>query len=152
MAQEKRGRLKGFHHVAIRVKDFDVTVRFYKEGLGLKERMAWGEGAGRGMMLDLGNGDCIEVFAGGSATPVEGNIAHIALRTDDCEAALHCAERNGATITIPAKSVEIPAKSGPVAVRIGFCRAPGGETIEFFESDATEAKAARTGGEERNGD
>jgi len=134
MAQERKGGVKGFHHIAIRVKDFDATVRFYKEGLGLKERLAWGEGTNRAMMLDVGNGDCIEVFGNGPDTPVEGNIRHIALRTDDCEAAAQRAVGAGATLTTPPKRVEIPAKTGPVAVRLAFCKAPGGEIIEFFQS------------------
>ena len=133
MAQEKKGRVKGFHHVAIRVKDFDATVRFYKEGLGLKERLAWGEGIKRAMMLDAGNGDCIEVFANGSDAPGDGTIVHISLRTDDCEAVLQRDAAAGATVTVPAKNVEIPAKTGPTPVRIAFCKAPGGEVIEFFE-------------------
>jgi glyoxylase I family protein len=134
MAKEKKGCVKGFHHVAIRVQDFDATVRFYREGLGLKERLAWGEGIKRAMMLDTGSGDCIEVFANGSEAPGEGRIVHISLRTDDCEAALKRAEAAGATVTMQAKNVEIPAKTGPAPVRIGFCKAPGGEIIEFFES------------------
>ena len=133
MAQEKKGRVKGFHHVAIRVKDFDATVRFYKEGLGLKERLAWGEGPKRAMMLDAGNGDCIEVFGNGSDSPGDGTIVHISLRTDDCEAVLQRAAAAGATITVSAKNVEIPAKTGPTPVRIAFCKAPGGEVIEFFQ-------------------
>ena len=132
-ARKAESNINGFHHVAIRVKDFDAAVRFYKDGLGLKERLAWGEGAKRAMMLDAGNGDCIEVFGNGSDAPGDGVIVHISLRTDDCEAALSRAAGAGATITVPAKNVEIPAKTGPTPVRIGFCKAPGGEIIEFFE-------------------
>ena len=80
-ARKEKGGVNGFHHVAIRVKDFDETVRFYKEGLGLKERLAWGEGDGRAILLDAGNDNCVEIFAGGKSAPVEGNIMHFALRT-----------------------------------------------------------------------
>ena len=131
---EARGDVKGFHHVAIRVKDFDATVRFYKEGLGLRERLAWGDGRERAILLDSGNGNCVEVFANGPETPVEGNIVHVAFRTADCDSAIQRAAAAGATVTMPAKSVSIPARSGPVPVRIAFCKAPGGEVIEFFQS------------------
>ena len=126
--------MKGFHHVAIRVKDFDETVRFYRDGLGLKERLAWGEGDERAMLLDAGNGNCIEVFAGGQEAPAEGPIVHMSLLTEDCDAVLKRAEDAGATVTVPAKSVDIPAETGPVPVRIAFIRAPGGEVIEFYQN------------------
>ena len=87
-AKKEKSVVSGFHHVAIKVKDFDATVRFYKDGLGLKERLAWGEGDGRAIMLDAGNDNCVEVFAGGKSAAVEGNIVHFALRTGDCDAAL----------------------------------------------------------------
>jgi len=126
--------MKGFHHIAIRVKNFDETVRFYRDGLGLKERLAWGEGDERAMLLDAGNGNGIEVFAGGQEAPAEGTIAHFALLTEDCDGALRRAEEAGATVTVPPKSVDIPAETGPVPVRIAFVRAPGGETIEFYQN------------------
>ena len=132
-AKNEKRSVNGFHHVAIRVKDFDGTVRFYKQGLGLKERLAWGEGDGRAIMLDAGNDNCIEVFAGGKPTPVEGNIVHFALSTDDCDSALKRAQAAGATVTLEPKTVKIAAATGPVSVRIAFVRAPGGEVIEFFQ-------------------
>ena len=91
--------INGFHHVAIRVKDFDATVRFYKEGLGLKERLAWGEGDGRAIMLDAGNENCVEIFAGAKSAPAEGSIVHFALCAADCDAALKRAKAAGATVT-----------------------------------------------------
>lgn len=127
--------VQGFHHVAVRVKDFDGVVRFYKEGLGLKEKIAWGEGNGRAIMLDAGNGNCVEVFAGGKDQP-EGQLVHMALRTDDVEALVQRAVAAGAIVTVPVKSVNIPTSTGPVPVRIAFVKAPGGEVIEFFQSDA----------------
>lgn len=133
-AQDAAGEVKGFHHIAIRVKDFDAAVRFYQEGLGLKERLAWGEGTGRAMLLDAGNGNCVEVFANATDPPAAGNIVHIAFRTDNCDAALQRAASAGAVIVTPSKTVLIPAKSGPTPVRVAFCRAPGGEVIEFFQA------------------
>jgi glyoxylase I family protein len=84
-------------------------------------------------MLDAGNGNCVEVFAGGKSAPAEGNIVHFALRTGDCDAALRRAQAAGATVTAEPKTVEIAAKSGPVSVRIAFIRSPGGEVVEFFQ-------------------
>jgi len=51
--------LRGIHHVAIRVKDFDASLAFYTDGLGMTQTMAWGEGDKRAVMLDAGNGNCV---------------------------------------------------------------------------------------------
>jgi glyoxylase I family protein len=132
-ARKGKGGVNGFHHVAIRVKDFDETVRFYKEGLGLKERLAWGEGDGRAILLDAGNDNCVEIFAGGKSAPVEGNIMHFALRTGDCDAALKRAQAAGATVTREPRTVELAARTGPASIRVAFVRSPGGESVEFFQ-------------------
>lgn len=133
--QNAKGKVLGFHHIAVRVKDFDAVVRFYKEGLGLTEKISWGEGEKRAIMLDAGNGNCVEVFAGGTERP-EGQIVHLALRTDDVEALTARAVAAGAVVTVPVKSVEIQSKTGPVPVRIAFVKGPGGEVVEFFQSEA----------------
>ena len=87
----------GFHHVAIRVRDFEATMKFYTEALGFREKIAWGEGDKRAVMLDSGDGNYLEVFAGGTAgEKPEGTILHFAIRTDDCDAAL---ERSRAAAT-----------------------------------------------------
>ena len=123
----------GFHHVAIKVADFDAAVRFYTEALGLTEALRWGEGDKRAVMLDAGDGACVEIFAGGSADAQGGGpILHFALRTDDVDAAVERARAAGAEITLEPKDVDIP--SDPVLpVRIAFFRAPGGEVVELFQ-------------------
>jgi glyoxylase I family protein len=121
----------------MRVKDFDASVRFYTATLGFREKISWGEGAKRAIMLDTGDGNYLELFAGGADAPKpEGAILHFALRTDDCDAALARARAAGAEVTMEPKSVEIPS-TPPTAVRIAFCRGPDGEIIEFFQNRTT---------------
>ncbi len=128
----------GFHRVAIRARDFDATIRFYTEALGFKEKIAWGEGDGRAVMLDTGDGNYLEVFAGGSDGPKpEGAILHFALRTDDCDTALERARAAGAEVTMEPKDIDIPSRPGPTPVRIAFCKGPDGEIIEFFQNEQT---------------
>lgn len=129
----------GLHHVAFRAKDFDASVRFYKEGLGLTEKISWGEGDRRAVMLDAGNGNYLEIFAGGSAEPKpEGVLIHFALRSADSEASLRRAVAAGAVVTVPTKEVAIQSRpTGPTPVRIAFCRGPDGEIIEFFQNELT---------------
>ena len=124
----------GFHHVAIRVHDFDASVRFYTEALGFTERIRWGEGEKRACMLDTGDGNYLEVFAGGPAAPKpEGTIFHFALRTSDVDAAIERARGAGAEVTTEPTSLEIQSDP-PQPVRLAFCKGPDGELIEFMDA------------------
>ena len=122
----------GFHHVAMKAADFDACVRFYTQALGFTEAVRWGEGDGRAVMLDTGDGNYLEVFAGGKPGAGEGAIVHFALRTSDAAAALGRARAAGAQVTMEPTDVDIPSR--PVKpVRIAFCKGPDGEVIEFFQ-------------------
>ena len=131
----------GFHHVAIKVQDYDAAVRFYA-ALGFTEKVNWGDGDGRACFLDAGDGNYLEIFTGGG-TPATRHpwadgaaVVHFALRVADCEAALRLAERNGAMVTMPTKPVTINGTRGQrIPIKIAFCQGPGGEVIEFYEND-----------------
>ncbi len=128
----------GFHHVAIRVQDFDASVKFYGETLGFREKITWGEGDKRAIMMDAGDGNYIEIFAGGTPGPKpEGAIIHFAIRTDDCDAALERARAAGVEVTMEPASLDIPSLPAPTAVRIAFFKGPDGEVIELFQNEAT---------------
>ncbi|WP_428940821.1 VOC family protein [Fontivita pretiosa] len=128
----------GFHHVAIRARDFDASVRFYTEALGFKEKIRWGEGAKRAIMLDAGDGNYLEIFANGQEGPKpEGAILHFALRTDNTDAAIARARAAGAIVTVEPKDVLIPSTPQPTHVRLAFCKGPDGEVIEFFQNSTT---------------
>jgi catechol 2,3-dioxygenase-like lactoylglutathione lyase family enzyme len=128
----------GFHHVAIKVANFDESVTFYTRVLGFTEFIRWGEGDNRAILLDCGDGNFFELFAGGQPAPADtkaggaGPIIHVALRSDDVDGAVARARAGGAEITLEPKDVTIPSNP-PTPVRIAFCRAPGGEVIEFFK-------------------
>lgn len=124
--------MKGFHHIALKVRDFDRAFAFYTKGLGFELSMEWGSGDGRAAMLKAGEGCVLELFAGGSDAPTEGALIHFALVSDNVDEDLAKAVAAGAEVTIPPTDVDIPCE--PVKpVRIAFCKAPCGETIEFFQ-------------------
>jgi glyoxylase I family protein len=124
----------GFHHVALRAYDFEATVKFYSEGLGFKERFGWGEGEKRIVLLDTGDGNYLEVFAGGeSASRPEGSYFHVAFRSEDVDAAVEAAVAAGAVVTVEPKDVELQGNP-PTPVRIAFVKGLNGEVIEFFQS------------------
>jgi glyoxylase I family protein len=124
----------GFHHVALRANDFDATVKFYTEGLGFVEKNNWGEGNKRAVLLDSGDGNYMEVFAGGTSEQIpEGYFFHVALRSNDVDGAVAAAVAAGAIVTVEPKDV-ILGVNPPTPVRIAFIKGLNGEIIEFFQS------------------
>lgn len=125
----------GIHHVAIRAGDFDASVRFYKELLGFKEAASWGSGDNRAIMLDTGDGNCLEIFAGGSREQKpEGAFLHIALRTGNCDTIIEGVRSAGLQITVEPKDVVLES-SPPLPARIAFFKGPDGEVIELFQTE-----------------
>ena len=124
--------LNGVHHVNLKAPGYDCwkeTLAFYTETLGFPLVRRWGEGAGSGAMIDLGN--CIlELMAGGEAEPGPGRFCHIAFRTDDPDAALELASRAGRPVLREPGDVN---PGGNYPLRVAFCRGPAGEEIEFFK-------------------
>ncbi len=122
----------GIHHVAMKASDFDRSVKFYREVLGFVPVLAWGEGNGRGVMLDTGRGDCIEIFAGGEdGEKPEGAWLHLALKCEDVDGVLQKARASGCPITMEPTDITIAASS-PLDIRIAFFKGPDGEILELF--------------------
>lgn len=128
-------KITGFHHTAIRSADFDASVRFYSDVLGLQTKITWGAVPDRAIMLDTGDGNYLEIFERAeAASPAEATILHFALRTDDCAAILEKARAAGAAVTMETKDLTIDSSAGPIPVRIAFFKGPDGEVIELFEN------------------
>lgn len=124
----------GFHHLALRAFNFEATVQFYKEGLGFTEKNYWGEGDKRVVLLDTGDGNYMEVFAGGTdEQPPVGSYFHVAFRTNDVDAAVEAAKAAGAVVTVEPKDTVLGVNP-PTPVRIAFVKGLNGEIIEFFQS------------------
>ncbi len=125
----------GFHHLAVRAADFDRAVAFYTDALGFRPTIAWGRPGERAVMLDTGDGSCLEIFEKPGQKPAapDAAIPHFALRTTDCDAAIERARAAGCQVTMEPTNVDIPTTPRPTAVRIGFCRGPDNVHIEFFQ-------------------
>lgn len=127
----------GFHHIALRARDFDRSLSFYTESLGFAVAHQWGEGPGRIALLDIGDGNYVELFAsrpGQISDPTEDApepwpYFHLALRTEDVDADIAHVRSLGCPITIEPKSVDVNGKT----IRVGFFLGPDGEVLEFFQ-------------------
>jgi glyoxylase I family protein len=140
----------GFHHVCIKTRDWERTLRFYTEVLGCTEKIAWNfrDTGRRAVMLDTGDGNYIEIFEDPAYAPApDGAILHFALRTTKLDEVAGRVRAAGAKITMEPKDVTIAttnpstgsgqAVAGPVPIRIFFCEGPSGEVIEFFQNALT---------------
>lgn len=130
----------GFHHVCMKTRDWDATMRFYKEGLGCTEKIAWNTAPKRAVMLDAGDGNYIEIFEDLAWAPAPtGPIAHYALRTTRLDAVVDHLRAMGVKITLEPRDVDIQTTNGrgTVPVRIAFCDGPNGESIEFLQNTLT---------------
>ena len=124
----------GFHHVALRTQDLERSLGFYK-ALGMTEIVRWGEGELEIVMLDIGDGGRIELFANrGVDYPAEGRWQHFAISADDVPAAYALAVSLGGKPLIAPKTVPLDdARPAPIAIEIAFVEGPDGEQIEFFK-------------------
>lgn len=127
-------KITGFHHTAITTRDFEASVKFYTETLGMKTKITWGKSPDRAIMIDAGDGNYVEIFERADASPKDGTVIHFALRTDDCTAMTERVRAAGMEITVETKDVTIDANVGPVPVRISFFKGPSGEVVELFEN------------------
>ena len=127
----------GFHHISMRVRDLEISLKFYVEGLGCSVRLTWGPKEGPTVLLDTGDGNYLELSPGESeGFNPQGLVRHFALRTDDCDKAIEAARAAGAEITMEPRDVVL-SSDPPTPIRVGFCIGPDGEVIEFFQDEAT---------------
>jgi catechol 2,3-dioxygenase-like lactoylglutathione lyase family enzyme len=126
------------HHLAIQARDYDKSVHFYKEVLGMEEVASVYFPSRKGMFLSLGNGSLIELFApqndGSTDLPEYENnglvLWHFALAVEDVSAATeHCREA-GYEVTVEPKEIQF---EGGFHATISFVLGPNGEAVEFFD-------------------
>lgn len=135
MANLPTNKLKT-HHVALKVTDFERSIRFYCEGLGMTLIKTWGEGNSRVAMIDIGDGTCIEMFAGGKTSALSeeaaGSFIHLAFGVDSPDEWYQRALSCGATEKRAPCDMFFETTADPLDVRVAFVFGPDGETLEFF--------------------
>lgn len=159
-AQRRTVRTRGLHHVAIRVRDWDRTLRFYGEVLGYHVKLSWEEGTGtlserlaqgnprsqRWAYLDTGDGAYLEIFDDPSFVPPPatesdpvknpgGALVHFGVRTSDIDGVCQRARAHGGTVMGDPTDYTLHTTTGQgaVTVRLCFLQGPNGEYIELLE-------------------
>ncbi|MBZ0298085.1 MAG: VOC family protein, partial [Anaerolineae bacterium] len=93
----------GTHHIAVQTRDWDESLRFYRDLLGMTPVVEFGSPERKIMLLDVGDGSHIEIFQPKGDTPAPGSAAandpviHFALTTTDLPAALERVRADGCT-------------------------------------------------------
>lgn len=133
----------GVHHIALQTRDWEASLKLYQGVLGMTEVTRFSGGDGQTiLLLDAGDGCCLELFEPTAGTPTaststgaandpvpHGPVTHIALATTDAHAATERVRRAGYEITVEPKEVTL----GDLEVTLSFFRGPNGEVLEFFE-------------------
>lgn len=122
----------GFHHIALKCKDIEKSLSMYR-ALGMTEVVRWGEGEELIVMLDIGDGGRIELFANGSDEFSEnGKWQHFALCVDNVDEAYARAIAAGFEPHILPKVVPLSSTPAGLTINVAFVKGPDGEQLEFF--------------------
>ncbi|MCY4020287.1 MAG: VOC family protein [Chloroflexi bacterium] len=124
----------GTHHIAVQTQDYDSSIAFYTEVMGMERAVEFSAGGRRISLLDIGDGSHLELFeplpgSSPSGDATDNVVFHFALTTTDIEPALERVRAAGMEITVELKTVDL----GPLNVSIAFFKGPGGEVVELFQ-------------------
>lgn len=124
---------KHIGHIALRAKDIEKTVSFYRDVLGMKEafRMYHGEGGAlSAIYLCVAAGEFIEIFPNGTeGYTIESNTigyAHLCIEVEDAARTLRELREKG----IP---VDRELQTGLSKCKMFWTHDPDGNSIEFME-------------------
>jgi len=120
-------QISQFHHASLIVKDTEVSLRFYRDLLGLELDHKRPDLGYPGAWLKVGDLQ-IHLLELPNPDPVEnrpqhgGRDRHLAFRVDDLSGLVETLERSKIDFTL--------SKSGRKAL---FCRDPDGNALEFIQ-------------------
>lgn len=120
-------------HTMLRVRDLDASLRFFVDGLGLRELRRTENEKGRFTLVFLGTGsegDGAQVeltfnWDQKDAYPTGRFFGHLAYEVDDIYATCEHLERKGITVLRP-----------PREGRMAFVKSPDGQSVELLQKGA----------------
>lgn len=127
----------GTHHIAVQVRDWEASLKLYRDVLGMELVAEFGSPERKIILLDTGDGSHMELFAPTASSPapdsasVNDPLTHFALATSDTRSAIEHVRQAGYEVTVEPKDVDL----GALQVTIAFFRGPSGESIEFFQTN-----------------
>ena len=123
----------GSHHIAVQTRDWDASLTFYTEVMGMDVVLNDEE---RGLaLLDIGDGSHLELFTPKADSPKPDDdpghdpVTHIAFTTTDIEGAVKQVREAGMEITREITTLGLMHLNITIAFFIG----PNKEIIEFFQ-------------------
>ena len=128
----------GAHHIAVQTRDWEGSLRLYRDVLGMAVAAEFGTPERKVALLDMGDGSHVELIQSTATAPGPDDrtptapLTHLALATTATRAALERVRAAGFEVTTEARDVDL---NGLLAT-IAFFRGPSGESIEFFETRA----------------
>jgi len=125
----------GCHHIAVQARDWEASLRLYRDVLGMPVVARFGSPERKIWLLDMGDGSHIELFQPQAGTAAPGSeapndpVTHFALATTDARSAIEHVRAAGYTVTVEPKDLTLDRMD----VTIAFFAGPSGESIEFFQ-------------------
>jgi glyoxylase I family protein len=126
----------GVHHIALQTRDWEGSLRLYRDVLGMPVVAEGGTPERPAVLLDIGDGSHMELFGRKDDTPpvdaaaANDPLMHIALATSDARAATELVRQAGYEVTTEPKAIQV----GTISAVISFFKGPNGELVEFFET------------------
>jgi len=124
------------HHVAVQTRDWETSLGFYRDVLGMEVVAEFGSPERKIALLDTGDGSHLELFAPTAESPALGAdspndpVTHFALAVTDARAATERVRAAGCEITVEPKDVTLDRLN----VTVAFSKGPNGEVVEFFQT------------------
>ena len=125
----------GTHHIALQTRDWEESLRLYRDVLGMAFVTEFQLGSRKAVLLDMGDGSCMELLSPSADTPttdspvVNDPVTHLSFATTDARAAIEHVREAGFDVTGEARDAQV----GSIPATVAFVKGPNGEIIEFFE-------------------